>query len=120
MLLGGIRHGFLTLMMTMGMRIKWAGLSAVVIVGIIGIQWSRWLSAHPKVFMAAGVIPMFPGIYVDTAMLLLVKTSPFGYGEVLFATLGMNFLKAWFIVAALYYRAYFARSMVVPRIIRCI
>ncbi len=32
---------------------------ASMLVGTIGIQWSRWYLAHPKVFTVAAVIPMF-------------------------------------------------------------
>ncbi len=36
---------------------------ASLLVGSIGIQWSRWYLAHPKVFTVAAVIPVFPGSF---------------------------------------------------------
>ena len=60
-LLGAIGRGSRMLMMHGGMNIEWASLLAAILIGIIGIYWSRWLLAHPKVFTVAAVIPMFPG-----------------------------------------------------------
>jgi uncharacterized membrane protein YjjB (DUF3815 family) len=42
-------------------NIEWSTFMASLLVGCIGIQWSRWYLAHPKVFTVAAVIPMFPG-----------------------------------------------------------
>ena len=69
---------------------------ASMLVGTIGIQWSRWYLAHPKVFTVAAVIPMFPGISAYTA-----KISQLGYSEPLMITLLTNFLTASSIVGAL-------------------
>jgi uncharacterized membrane protein YjjB (DUF3815 family) len=69
--------------------------------GSIGIQWSRWYLAHPKVFTVAAVIPMFPGISAYTAMISAVKISHFGYTEPQMILLLSNFLKASSIVGAL-------------------
>lgn len=100
-LLGGIGHGLRMVMMAAGMNVEWATLCAAILIGVIGIQWSRWLLAHPKVFTVAAVIPMFPGIYAYTAMISVVKISHQGYSEQLFEALVTNFLKAAFIVGAL-------------------
>ena len=67
----------------------------------LGIQWSRWYLAHPKVFTVAAVIPMFPGISAYTAMISAVKISQLGYSEPLMITLLTNFLTASSIVGAL-------------------
>ncbi|KAA0634366.1 coproporphyrinogen III oxidase, partial [Escherichia coli] len=45
-----------------GGRSRVSTFMASMLVGTIGIQWSRWYLAHPKVFTVAAVIPMFPGI----------------------------------------------------------
>lgn len=74
---------------------------AAILIGVIGIQWSRWLLAHPKVFTVAAVILMFPGIYAYRAMIAVVEISRSGYSEPLFASMVTNFLKASFIVGAL-------------------
>ncbi|RDK90862.1 threonine/serine exporter [Enterobacillus tribolii] len=100
-LLGGIGHGSRMIMMAAGMNVEWATLCASIMIGVIGIQWSRWLLAHPKVFTVAAVIPMFPGIYAYTAMISVVKISHQGYSPLLFEALVTNFLKAAFIVGAL-------------------
>jgi len=88
-------------MMAAGFNIEWSSFIAAILVGMIGIQWSRWYLAHPKVFTVAAVIPMFPGIPAYTAMISAVKMSHFGYSEELLMQLVTNFLKASFIVGAL-------------------
>ncbi|CAI1044950.1 Uncharacterised protein [Serratia grimesii] len=100
-LLGAVGHGSRMLMMHAGMNIEWATFLASILIGMIGIYWSRWLLAHPKVFTVAAVIPMFPGISAYTAMISVVEISHLGYSEALMATLMSNFLKACFIVGAL-------------------
>ena len=54
-------------MMSAGFNIEWATFLAALLVGSIGIQWSRWYLAHPKIFTVAAVIPMFRdfGLYGD-------------------------------------------------------
>lgn len=100
-LLGAIGHGSRMAMMTAGFNIEWATFLATMLVGSIGIQWSRWYLAHPKIFTVAAVIPMFPGISAYTAMISAVQISHHGYSEILMVTLVSNFLKATSIVGAL-------------------
>lgn len=100
-LLGGVGHGVRFLCVQMGMPIEWGSFLAAILIGIIGIRWSRWLLAHPKVFTVAAVIPMFPGISAYTAMISLVELSHQGYSEALMRVLITHFLKASFIVGAL-------------------
>ncbi|SUI88057.1 Uncharacterized conserved protein [Shigella flexneri] len=64
------------ILMTSGLNIEWSTFMASMLVGTIGIQWSRWYLAHPKVFTVAAVIPMFPGISAYTAMISAVKNQP--------------------------------------------
>lgn len=59
-LLGAIGHGSRFMLIAAGFDIVAATFWASVLVGIIGIQWSRWWLAHPKVFTVAAIIPMFP------------------------------------------------------------
>jgi uncharacterized membrane protein YjjB (DUF3815 family) len=80
-------------MMTAGFNIEWSTFMASMLVGSIGIQWSRWYLAHPKVFTVAAVIPMFPGISAYTAMISAVKISHFGYTEPQMILLLSNFLR---------------------------
>lgn len=89
------------IMMSAGFNIEWATFLAALLVGSIGIQWSRWYLAHPKIFTVAAVIPMFPGISAYTAMISAVKISHFGYSEEMMILLLSNFLKASSIVGAL-------------------
>ncbi|SNY67604.1 threonine/serine exporter [Enterobacter sp. CC120223-11] len=100
-LLGAIGHGSRMIFMQTGMNIEWATFIASMLVGCIGIQWSRWYLAHPKIFTVAAVIPMFPGISAYTAMISAVKISHFGYSTELMVMLLENFLKATSIVGAL-------------------
>ena len=100
-LLGAIGHGSRMVMMTAGFNIEWATFLAALLVGSIGIQWSRWYLAHPKIFTVAAVIPMFPGISAYTAMISVVEISHLGYSEALMSVMISNFLKACFIVGAL-------------------
>lgn len=90
-----LRHGL------RGFNIEWSTFIASMLVGSIGIHWSRWYLAHPKVFTVAAVIPMFPGISAYTAMISAVKISHLGYNEDLMILLLTNFLKASSIVGAL-------------------
>ncbi len=74
---------------------------ASMLVGTIGIQWSRWYLAHPKVFYRGGCYPYVPwhiGLY---RMISAVKISQLGYSESLMITLLTNFLTASSIVGAL-------------------
>ncbi|MDF3829170.1 MULTISPECIES: threonine/serine exporter [unclassified Pseudocitrobacter] len=100
-LLGAIGHGSRFVMMTAGFNIEWATFLAAILVGSIGIRWSRWYLAHPKIFTVAAVIPMFPGISAYTAMISAVKISHLGYTEEMMIALISNFLKASSIVGAL-------------------
>ncbi|MDF7761365.1 threonine/serine exporter [Kosakonia cowanii] len=100
-LLGAIGHGSRFAMMHWGFNIEWSTFVASMLVGCIGIRWSRWYLAHPKVFTVAAVIPMFPGISAYTAMISAVKISHVGYSEALMILLLTNFLKACSIVGAL-------------------
>ncbi|EKT57448.1 threonine/serine exporter [Providencia sneebia] len=100
-LLGAIGHGSRMVLMSLGLNIEWGSFIAAIMIGVIGIQWSRWWLAHPKVFTVAAVIPMFPGISAYTAMISVVKISHLGYTPELFETLVTNFLQASFIVGAL-------------------
>jgi len=100
-LLGAIGHGFRFAMMHWGFNIEWSTFAASMLVGTIGIHWSRWYLAHPKVFTVAAVIPMFPGISAYSAMISAVKIGHFGYSESLMILLLTNFLKASSIVGAL-------------------
>lgn len=100
-LLGAIGHGSRMAMMAAGFNIEWSTFMASMLVGSIGIQWSRWYLAHPKIFTVAAVIPMFPGISAYTAMISAVKISHFGYSEEMMILLLSNFLKASSIVGAL-------------------
>ena len=83
-LLGAIGHGSRMIMMSAGFNIEWATFLAALLVGSIGIQWSRWYLAHPKIFTVAAV-----------------KISHFGYSEEMMILLLSNFLKASSIVGAL-------------------
>ncbi|GJL37805.1 hypothetical protein PUATCC27989T_03700 [Phytobacter ursingii] len=100
-LLGAIGHGTRFAMVAWGFNIEWSTFIASMLVGSIGIRWSRWYLAHPKVFTVAAVIPMFPGISAYTAMISAVKISHLGYNEDLMILLLTNFLKASSIVGAL-------------------
>lgn len=114
-LLGAIGHGSRMILMTSGLNIEWSTFMASMLVGTIGIQWSRWYLAHPKVFTVAAVIPMFPGISAYTAMISAVKISQLGYSEPLMITLLTNFLTASSIVGALSIGLSIPRIMVVPQ-----
>ncbi|EHD20085.1 MULTISPECIES: threonine/serine exporter [Brenneria] len=99
--LGALGHGVRFIAMHFGLNIEWASFLAAITIGILGIRWSRWLLAHPKVFTVAAVIPMFPGISAYTAMISVVELSHLGYSEELMSVMITNFLKASFIVGAL-------------------
>ena len=89
-MLGAIGYGFRIILMEMSFSIEWASFCAAILIGIIGIQWSRWWLAHPKVFTVVAVIPMFPGISAYVAMISLVKIAHLGYNTELLETLVSN------------------------------
>lgn len=60
-LLGALGHGSRMLMMSAGFNIEWSTFMASLLVGSIGIQWSRWYLAHPKVFYRRGRDPDVSG-----------------------------------------------------------
>ncbi len=45
---GALGHGSRMLMMSAGFNIEWSTFMASLLVGGIGIQWSRWYLAHLK------------------------------------------------------------------------
>lgn len=100
-LLGAIGYGTKTVLMHYGFLIEWSTFIASILIGSIGIYWSRRFLAHPKVFTVAAVIPMFPGVYAYKAMIAMVEISHLGYSSQLFETMITNFLRASFIVGAL-------------------
>lgn len=100
-LLGAIGYGTKTILLSFGLLIEWSTFIASILIGSIGIYWSRRFLAHPKVFTVAAVIPMFPGVYAYKAMIAVVEISHLGYSAQLFETMITNFLRASFIVGAL-------------------
>ena len=100
-LLGAIGHGSRMVMMTAGFNIEWATFMAALLVGSIGIQWSRWYLAHPKIFTVAAVIPLFPRVSPHTPVILAGEISHFRSSEEMMIMLLSNFLKASSIVGAL-------------------
>lgn len=100
-LLGATGYGFRMILMEMSFSIEWASFCAAILIGIIGIQWSRWWLAHPKVFTIAAIISIFPGISAYIAMILLVKIAYLGYNAELLETLVTHFIKTLSIIGAL-------------------
>lgn len=99
-LLGAIGHGSRMVMMTAGFNIEWATFLAALLIGCIGIQWSRWYRPPEDLYRCRGD-PDVPGISAYTAMISAVKISHFGYSEEMMIMLLSNFLKASSIVGAL-------------------
>ncbi len=98
---GAIGHGTRYLLMHYGIPIEWATFFAATTVGMIGVQWSHKVLAHPKVFTVAALIPMVPGVYTYKAMIAMVEINHLGFTPELFSVLMENFLKAMFIIAGL-------------------
>ncbi|HHL2498427.1 TPA: threonine/serine exporter family protein [Yersinia enterocolitica] len=99
-ILGAIGHGIRFLMLS-SFSIEWSTFFAALVVGYIGLVWSRWYLIHPKVFTVAAVIPMFPGIFAYDAMISVVKLSHFGYSEDMLIILVTYFMKSIAIVCAI-------------------
>lgn len=100
-LLGAIGHGSRFVIMNMGVSIECATFLSACIVGYIGILWSKWYLAHPKIFTVAAIIPMVPGIAAYDAMIAVVRLSHYQYSDSQLIVLVTHFLKASSIVAAL-------------------
>lgn len=100
-LLGGIGHSFRFIMMSAGLSIEWSTLLAAMLIGILGISFSRHYLAHPKVVTVAAIIPMFPGVFAYKAMISLVELSHLGYSPELMDVFVTYSLRAAFITGAL-------------------
>jgi uncharacterized membrane protein YjjB (DUF3815 family) len=100
-LLGAIGYGTRTILMYYQLPLEWCTLLSSVLIGTIGISWSRRFLAHPKVFTVAAVIPMFPGVFAYKAMIALLEIYHQGYSPKLLEMLITYFLRASFIVGAL-------------------
>ncbi|QBH97439.1 hypothetical protein EKN56_14130 [Limnobaculum zhutongyuii] len=100
-LLGAIGYACRTILIYYQFPLEWSTLLTSMLIGTIGIRWSRRFLAHPKVFTVAAVIPMFPGVFAYKAMIALVEISHKGYSAELFETMITYFLRASFIVGAL-------------------
>lgn len=98
--------------MTSGLNIEWSTFMASMLVGTIGIQWSRWYLAHPKVFTVAAVIPMFPGISAYTGNDFGGKTAPVSARTV--DDYPVNQLSYSFIDWCVIHRSFHSWIMVVP------
>lgn len=113
-LLGAIGHGSRFMLIAAGFDIVAATFWASVLVGIIGIQWSRWWLAHPKVFTVAAIIPMFPGINAYMAMLAVIKLSQSGFTGTA-GDAGEQFPAGGLCGRRVVYRAVCSRFVVVPQ-----
>lgn len=100
-LLGAIGHGSRMILMTTGLNIEWSTFMASMLVGTIGIQWSRWYRRIQKSLPWRPLSLCSSGISAYTAMISAVKISQLGYSEPLMITLLTNFLTASSIVGAL-------------------
>ncbi len=100
-LLGGIGHSFRFMMMKAGLSIEWSTLFAAMLIGVLGICFSRHYLAHPKVVTVAAIIPMVPGVYAYKAMISLVELSHLGYSSDLMDIFVTYSLRAAFITGAL-------------------
>ena len=100
-LLGALGHGSRMVMMTAGFNIEWSTFMASLLVGCIGIQWSRWYLAHPKVFTVAAIIPMIPGVHAYKAMIAIVQIHHYGFSDKLFEQMISSFINTSFILGAL-------------------
>ncbi len=67
-------------------------------IGFIG-HTNCWRNA--KVFTAAALIPMVPGVFAFKAMIAMVEINRAGYNPDLLAMLMENFLKSMFIIATM-------------------
>lgn len=101
-ILGGLGHGFRTLLVHFDVPLVFATFFAASLVGIIGVRISRKrYLAHPKVFTVAGIISMIPGVFAYRAMIAMVQIHHYGSSPQLFAQMADNFIKAGFILGAL-------------------
>ena len=64
-LLGAIGHGSRMIMMSAGFNIEWATFLAALLVGSIGIQWSRWYFLKASSIVGALSIGLsIPGLWL--------------------------------------------------------
>ncbi|WP_108652201.1 threonine/serine exporter family protein [Dongshaea marina] len=100
---GALGHSLRTLLMHFGLSIEMGTFIAAVMIGFLGVHWSRKFLAPRPVFTVPSIIPMVPGVFAFKAMISLVALNTDGFTQELFHVAIQNSLKAFFILAALSY-----------------
>ncbi len=70
-------------------------------VGFLSVYWGKRMLAHPKVFSAASILSLMPGVYVFKAVFGIVKINDIGYDEMVWEGLVNNSITGFFVLMAL-------------------
>lgn len=84
-----------------GIGIEWATLVAASSISVVGIFIAHRISAHPKAFTVAAIIPMIPGVPIFKTLIAIAKMQHQGMSFELLETALNSGLSALFIVVAL-------------------
>jgi uncharacterized membrane protein YjjB (DUF3815 family) len=98
---GACGYGLRFLLIEAGIPIEGAAFIAAAAVSLTGVWVAQRLSAHPKVFTVAAMIPLVPGVPLFTALIALVQIHRKGYSTELMATMVSSGLRAAFIISAI-------------------
>jgi uncharacterized membrane protein YjjB (DUF3815 family) len=98
---GAVGHSMRTLFLHYGASLVFASFCASLAVGFLSVYWGKRMLAHPKVFSAASIISLMPGVYAFKAVLGIVKINDIGYDEMVWEGLVNHSITAFFVLMAL-------------------
>ncbi|RXJ57665.1 threonine/serine exporter family protein [Candidatus Marinarcus aquaticus] len=98
---GAITYSLRTLFLDAGISIEISTFLASLILGIIGVYWSRKYIVPRPIYTVASIIPLIPGTFAFNAMISLVDMNSHGVTPELIAMFIENGLKSISILSAI-------------------
>lgn len=98
---GAITYTLRTLFLDAGISIEISTFLASLILGIIGVYWSRKYIVPRPIYTVASIIPLIPGTFAFNAMISLVDMNSHGVTPELIAMFIENGLKSISILSAI-------------------
>ncbi len=98
---GAVAHTTRTFFLHYGASLVFASFCAALVVGFLSVYWGKRMLAHPKVFSAASILSLMPGVYVFKAVFGIVKINDIGYDEMVWEGLVNNSITGFFVLMAL-------------------
>lgn len=98
---GAITYTLRTLILELGISIEISTFLASLVLGIIGVYWSRKYIVPRPIYTVASIIPLIPGTFAFNAMISLVDMNSHGVTPELIALFIENGLKSISILGAI-------------------